>query len=211
MGLVGYIDILAAIKANPSTKTKAQIAVGIGHTAINPLIGSMHKTGLIHISGWSMEYDWPTEAIYSYGEGQDVEPPKFRPNGRPVSGVRGPVVRRPRAEVVALASLLRCLQEPMTKSELKDATGMAETTIRAALRRLQKHRMAYVSSWVSAPGRSFALCAAYELGDSKDKPKPKARTKNEVAKRYRDARKVREESQAIGRALAANDPFRVAA
>ena len=211
IGMPGYIDILSALKTKPRSKIAVQAATGLGHTAINPILASMHVLRLIHVSGWNMEYDCPTEPVFSYGPGEDAPPPTKRPSGHKVRGVRIPKVSRPRSEIVALAHLLRCLQEPITKDELHEQTGLSATAIRSAIRQLQKRRIAYVSCWVDAPGRSHALCAAFELGGKLDAPRPRALTKNEIAKRYRDARKAKEATSAIVMALAANDPFRAAA
>ena len=206
LGMAGYVKILAILRRQPCTTAEIQPLAGIGHTSAAALLPSFHLAGLAHIADWRQDYNCATMPVYAYGPGNDADMPAKRPTGKACNGARLSLRRVARPDVVALASVMRALSEPKTRQELHDETGLAATTIRLILRALKVSKLARVAEWLPKPGGGVPI-EAYQLGSGADTPRPKAITKSEVARRYREAKRQRESMLTIIRATAgvAND------
>lgn len=213
LGIVGYINILAAIYREPLTVAGIRERVGVGRTAIGYFIAGARHLRLVHIAGWQQEYNRPTLPMYAFGAGQDAPPPALRPTGKPIAGVRVSTICRPKPEVISCAAFLRAIADGATKVELAEHCGMSHCTVRLAIRALQRHRMVHVSAWIPTPG-ARTYTAVWQLGEGRSAARPAPQPKTVIAKRWRDAQRAKADMLQVLHAVAgrsANDTMREAA
>lgn len=186
--MVGYVAILAALRDSPSS-TRGVVEDGLcGRTAANSLIPAMHKLGLVHISGWEQRYKAPARPKYKAGEGEDASAPTVRDTGRDVKAIVAPIkayVAPP--ELLAFHDALEALREPMSCAQLREATGLAEGTVRALFAALLQHNMARIASYERQETGGSPV-AMYVLGRGKSAVRPE-RDKAATNERYRIKRR----------------------
>lgn len=196
LGMAGYARALVALKRTPLSTEGLSRALRIGRTAACPLLASLHALHLVHISGWEQRDNTPTVPRYSLGQAADAAAPATRPSGRPAGAPRIPRVRRPRAEIVSLANLVRALESPISKRELVAHCGIGLGTTRAVLRVLHAARLVHVSAWV-ATGRAYQPAAYWMLGKGPDEPRPARQAPAVTQQRYRIAAKAKAQARAL--------------
>lgn len=203
MGLAGYIGLYAALAKKPMTATELMLDQLVGHNAIYRYLTTLHTVGQLHIVDWRMEPNVRAQPVYAAGPGEDAALPA-RPNGRPC---KGPDKSRRRAlspSLIAFASLLRSLREPICRIELREETGYTDYFIGIALRALAKHKLARITSWVresdSIPGPPRAY---YQLGSGPNAKRPPRLTRSQIHYRHKARRASLSPLMAIHRALTA--------
>lgn len=201
LGLAGYARMLALLRTGAMSAVEFESAAGVGHTTAHRLLLGLYALGLTHIASWGMEPDCPTLPRFTGFPGQDVAPPLFRPNGRPIAAVRMPRKIKPPAELAFFKLVLSCLEVPVTRGELKKATGINDYTARIALAALMKYRLAHIACWTSQPRPGGPRMANYMLGNAPSAHRPPMDSKAAVSKRYRERRAEREKFAPISIAL----------
>ncbi len=94
-----------------------------------------------------------------------------------------------RVNAIAIAELMVGLQDGChTMLELADMSGLAIQTVRNYCNQLHKRGAVFISDWRedAKGGRTLKV---YELGQGKDMPKPKRRSKAEACAKWRAKKK----------------------
>jgi len=192
LGMAGYARLLAILRTGPQSPVEFQSAAGVGHTTAHRILGSMYALGMIHIAGWRMEPESPTQPQFIGFPGSDVAPPAIRPNGRPIDGSRKPRAIKPTSELASFKLLLQTLESPASKDEIMAATGMSAQTVRRAVDALVKWRIARVALWTSRPHPGGAPMPNYQLGSEASAHRPPRTSARDVQRRYLRSRAERE-------------------
>lgn len=171
LGMVGYAHLAAMMCAAPCTATQLRHAAQIGHVAAYRWLMSLYQLGRVHIAAWQCQSKAPMLPLFSWGPGKDAEAPRLRPNGKPVAAVNMPV-RRLCHSVVAWEYLLRSIEAPASRVEVKAATGLDHTTIQEALASLVALGLAHVPMWVDRE-QGGAPLPQYQLGAGPNAPMPR--------------------------------------
>jgi DNA-binding transcriptional ArsR family regulator len=97
-----------------------------------------------------------------------------------------------RITALSQAVILRALtEEPSSVAELMEISGLSKCTVQNYLLALRKAKLIYVAAWESDPnGRMNTPC--YKWGSDKSDVKKPMMTKAEIAKRYRQRKKLKE-------------------
>lgn len=206
LGLAGYARILALLRTGAMSSVEFESAAGVGHTTAHRVLLGMYALGLVHIAGWSMEPDCPTLPRFIGFSGKDVAPPLFRPNGRPIAAVRMPRKIKPPAELAFFKLVLASLEEPVTRGELKQATGINDYTARIALAALLKYRIAHIACWTSQSRNGGPRMANFMLGSKPSAHRPPRDSSTVISKRYRERCAERAKFAPIAHALGLNPP-----
>lgn len=213
LGSQGYVDILRCVIDGPVSRSMVMERCGVNRTNCWRILETLHHMRIIHIAGWDERPRTAAMPLYAYGDLPDVAPPTVRPNGRRSLGVlhRGPTPACLMPEVIAFANILKALEEPATRDELRARTGSAVRTLRVTLDRLLLKRVAFICDW--EPRRVHGPpIPRFQIGiDEKDAKRPAPMPKNVVNARYRLASKAKAQDARIHRALAGNStPYREA-
>jgi hypothetical protein len=161
LGLDGYARALVRL-ASGATAQQLRLDGFISSRAnCNDFLGSLHKLGRIHVSGWLQEEKRRPQAVYTYGQGQDVPSPAFTLRGRPAMPGFVACVDVVRSDLLAFEILLDTLEgRKVTVPQLVEATGLNPQTIRKALAVLTPklaHRCGYRADRGNCPAAVFTL------------------------------------------------------
>lgn len=173
LGVLGYAYLAAMLQHTPSTAVQLRHAAQIGHMAAYRWLMSLYGLRRVHISGWHTPHKSPTVPIFGWGPGNDAPVPRLRPNGRPVQAVNLP---EPQVcpSIVAWEYLLRAIESPASRPEVKAATGLDCHTLQEALSTLVALGLAHVPLWMGRD-QGGAPLPQYQLGAGANarKPSPK--------------------------------------
>ncbi|MCU7372834.1 hypothetical protein PEC18_18715 [Paucibacter sp. O1-1] len=200
-GWRGYLDILRYLQKWPSTADQMAAACCVAEAKGTTVLRHLHAARLAHISGWtkssSPRANW--RPVWSAGHGHDAP--------RPGHGTRTWArANNLSAQLIALASVLRALVEPITVADLADVTGCNAGTIRLMLRHAKKIGFARISDWVPPASLGGHPAAMWRLGHGDNAPRPAAKTRAEIYAQNWQRRKGRQAMQALIRATAATQP-----
>lgn len=201
LGWLGYLDILRHIQLSPSTSD--QVAAVFNIAALNgpKVMRHLHAAKLAHISDWTKE-DAPRanwRPVWSAGHRPDA--------ARPGEGTRSWARSNNIApQLIALASAIRCLAEPITREDLVAATGCGDGTVRQMLKHAKRIGFVRVSDWIPPSSAGGPPTAMWCLGSRPDAPKPAAKSRTEIYAENWRRRKGRKAMQALIHATAANRP-----
>lgn len=198
----GYATILRGIYDRPSTKRDVAIDHGLNRQSAEKLVRGMQALGLIHRSGWAGT-EGLDAAVFSAGRGVDVPRPPNRTNGLPSRHRTDTVApARPPAELIAFASILRALDEPISCQEVARRAGTNDSSTRELLRHMHELRMVYLADW-DRRLHGGAPAALFMFGfDKPDAPRPKPEKTAVSWKRYDQGRRTRERMNRINFAIA---------
>lgn len=170
LGIVGYGSVLRQLQQGAST-TEQVCAAHIGcMNTTRFVIRKMHAVKLIHVAGWAPRATrcGGYTQLWGFGAGPDVQYPD---GGQPL---RTPSrSNNVSSSMVALSELLRALQEPCTKAELQDCTGLNEETIRKFLEHARRIHLVRIAGWQPTEGDGYSA-ALWQLGAGPTPPRPKA-------------------------------------
>jgi hypothetical protein len=203
MGMKGYIALYAALSRKPMSAAELIMDQLVGHNAVYRYLVTLHALGELHVVDWRVQPNIRAQPVYAAGPGQDAPLP-LRPNGRPSAGPNKARRRALSPALIAFASLLRSLREPICRAELREETGYTDYFIGIALRALMKNKLARITSWVresnSIPGPPRAY---YQLGSGPNAKRPPRLTRSQI--HYRQKARLASLSPllAIHRALTA--------
>lgn len=173
LGLVGYANLAAMLDDKPSTASSLTARAGLGHVAAYRWLMSLHSLGRVHIASWECKAKSPMLPVFAWGPGHDAPAPRVRPNGKPVQAVNLP---EPRVcpSVVAWEYLLRSIEAPASRVEVKAATGLDGTTVKEALAALVNLELAHVALWLDRDQGGIPL-PQYQLGAGRNVPMPRTK------------------------------------
>lgn len=175
LGMEGFVMLLALLRDEPLHVRRLQEAAGIGHTAAYRFLLSMHGLQRLHIAHWKAEPGRALAPCFAFGPGTDAAPPGARPNGRRVEGTRLPLPRV-NPSLIALETLLRALEEPASRQELQQATGLDIDTVRETVDAPVATGLAHVPLW-QWRDQGGAPVPQYQLGPGRNAPMPRVRPK----------------------------------
>lgn len=76
---------------------------------------------------------------------------------------------------------------PMTRLELENVLKLSNAATAYAIQQLRLHKHIHICGYERQPeGLRGGMAPIYKLGDKPDAPKPKAYTRQEIDKRYRE-------------------------
>jgi predicted transcriptional regulator len=186
-GFTLYARVVARLKI-PATARELATDIGITPCTALALTREMRSLGLLHVQGWRRVGSCgKPDRVYAFGLGEDAPAPLT--NGGKPGKVAPPRKCRPRAAVIAFASMLSALETPMTTLDLAEECGIARATALEFLRVAHSVGLVGIAAW----NPSGSLHApAYALGVKKDKLKPQPESKPSICRRYRANLKARE-------------------
>lgn len=185
LGLVGWANFLRRIQIAPYTTAELMGHEVTCHNTVRVLMRRMHAVRLIHIGGWQARevkckgYS----AIWHFGAGQDVPYPDGKAPNQP---------RRAKniiSGMVAFAALMQALEDPTTKADLQDATGLSEETIRVFLEHARTIGLVRIAEWQATQGDGYPA-AMWQIGDAPDKRRPKPMPRAKVQRVARERRRA---------------------
>lgn len=171
-GAAGYVRMLALLRDHACTAVEFKTLADLNVCNAYKIICTMHRVGLVRIAAWRPGGSGKLYPVFSYPGGEDAPTP---PNAAP------PLRSKMVAGVIALATVVRELQSPTTKTELMAESGFAHDTVKLLLDALKANGLVRITDWVARAkdGRGQRL-PVYVLGSGRDKPKPKPKTRREI-------------------------------
>lgn len=187
LGMVGYAHLGAMLRSTPCTAVQLKGLAQLGQAAAYRWLMSLHGLGRVHIAGWQSRPRVPTVPVFAWGPGIDCPPPRLRPNGKPVQAINLPAPRVC-ASLVAWEYLLRSIESPASRQEVKAATGLDNTTLQESLAALLAVGLAHIPLWLDRPQGGNPL-PQYQLGAGTNAPMPRPkRAEQKALVRTRQAR-----------------------
>jgi hypothetical protein len=200
IGMAGYVRILAMLRDEPRTVRELADTGIVGRTGAGRIIGSLHHLRVLRIVGWRQRPGCRTQPMYGISKAEDAPAPALRPNGRPVEPLKPRKVLLS-TEVVALVSLMRALEDPMSKAELMQATGLWLGGLRPVLAALRRHGFVRIALWVH-PAHG-PVVPHFQLGSGYDASRPPRITRSETNRRYMARRQEAKKYRALQHAFCA--------
>lgn len=201
LGLQAYARILAEVAASPTTPARAGEALCVGKQSMREILWRMEHMGLVHVTGWTQPELKRGFLAPMFAAGQGVSCPYPRQLRRHAPG--SSLARStPKPELMAFASVIRCLRDGMTRREIRAETGIAVMRLGLLLRELRRLGLAHRSAWSVRDDGAGAPAEVLSYGPGKDAPRPKALTEEERGLRYRTKRRARELTAAVTHAIA---------
>ena len=187
--------ILRCLASADKTPEEVAHESGASPVATRDTIGRMAVLKIVHQVSASSKL---TAARYRLGRptGANLMPKiRLRPSDPGGGG----------AALIAFAALVRALAAaPISANDLVETTGCTINTIRMQLAALRKANVAYRAEW-HRDREAGEWCAHWRFGiDKRDAVKPRAKTRQELRKRYKSNRRERDATTAIIRMIAAN-------
>ena len=172
IGFSGYASILACTKT-PVTDVQVAEITGIGQPCVRRLLKQFHALRLIHRVGWELPKHGFDKPIYALGPGEDV-PTRMAANGKPMPHADF----RPRLQerVVAFASVIHALDQPMTLAELEAQSGVFGSRLSELTRHLMRPevRLIRICAWQRRQAPGGRPVRVLEYGpDQRDAPRPR--------------------------------------
>jgi hypothetical protein len=185
IGLIGYAEILGAVRVAPLSGIEVTAAIGRDHPQnINEVLRAMLGLRLVHVAAWTAPVRYaPPRPRFRAGDGVDVPPPATKWGDR--SGFSAMMLspKRPGINMLALAELMRLLRErPSRLPEIADKSGIHETRVGPLMRELHRQRLVHVAVWMR--GRSGPPAAFYALGARRDAARPAPLTSSQTTRNW---------------------------
>lgn len=192
----GYVPILRAIYDAKGAMTWVALAEQFfdgRRLSAQQALEEMLTLKLVHVAGWApvkLAHRTMPTALYAYGSGENAPHPGYA-NGAQRAELR----RRPRAELIALASAIEALQEDQHHgASLAEELGVGSKVARKLIAALHAAGFVHIADWHRRPDGGVQ-CALHSFGiDQKDKPRPKPIPTAEHWRRHNANRSARRRS-----------------
>lgn len=182
VGFAGYASVLACTK-KPVTDLQVSATTGVHHPYIRRLLKQFMALRLVHRVGWEPRPRGVDAPIYLIGPGENV-PPRMTVGGRPMP--HADHRHKLQERVVAFASVIHALEDPLTLIELERQSGIVISRLSELTRHLLHAdiRLIYVCAWVwrDTPGGPPMRVFRYGV-DLPDARRPKRRVQEVVRER----------------------------
>lgn len=206
IGIAGYSAVLRSLADVFETSEQVALRHGLHVGTARKMLRRLHDMRVIRVADWVSSKPRALACpVYAFGDGPDVPRPPCRCTGEPSRHHGATTIKaKPQPELVAFASLIKALCHASTANELAERTGIHFNTIRKAVKHMQAIGLIHIAEWeVHDTGGKKA--PMYRLGVGKaNKAKPRARTSQEIQKKYRDGLAQRKRLLRITHALASN-------
>lgn len=166
--------ILAAIAQKPSTSKELSNSIFLCRDGVNIHVRQMMEVSprLIHISGWQRNERGRPSPIYSTGDLPDAVLVKSRtPKRHLIAG----------NQKQNILNLTR--RSPMSAIEIGDAIGLSKAQAIKYINELRSNGKMCVKEWRPGTHGGYPT-PLYGAGNSKDKPRPPAKTQAEKRKQF---------------------------
>lgn len=164
LGMSGYVRILAAL---PGTAEQVQQTTGLCESTVRLLLREFRQLRIIHCSATAPgRLRSAPVNVWAFGDGQAPAGVQFRE-----------VKSRPRAQSIAFGSLVRCLREPHTMTELSEETGLHLASVRRTVAALRKAGLSHVAEWQQRHGTPSRR---HVMGAGKDAARPRPLTRKQI-------------------------------
>lgn len=177
----------------PASSWGAADALGIWECTARGLLREFHTLGLVHVAGWARVglHGVPTR-LYLAGEGDDAPPPLTTLGAVCKTAIKSPM--RPRAAVIAFASIWRALESPCSIAELAEETGVGAPALYRLMNYLRTQKIVGIGAWTIC---GSTRAAHYQRG-VEDARRPPRESNSKVAKRWRQRQKARKLNLVLG-------------
>lgn len=187
-GYALYARMLQLTAAQPMTAAALGKATGFHVQWVLDALWRMELAGIVHVSGWA-----PPQ------KGRGIKSPVFKAGpgiSKPYPAERVPRNvggrRRMRART-CLASFIVLVRQlligDVTRTDLMTETGMAHHRIQVVLGILRRADLAHRSSWKRKVEGEHQWAEAFTWGPGEDVPRPAARSRLEINREWRAARR----------------------
>lgn len=200
IGFAGYASVLACTKTARTDLEVSEIT-GIRHAQTRRLLKQFLSLRLIHRVGWQKRPHGLDAPIYLIGPGENA-PASLTVDGRPMPYADHR--HRLQARVVAFASLIHALEDPMTLGELERQSGIVGGRLSDLTRHLLHPdiRLIHVCAWQrrdGAPGGAPMRVMRYgpDMPDAR-RPRPNEAVKRAVKRAQKDIHKPAWDRLVIG-------------
>lgn len=185
-GWQAVIRLLGLVGSGKNKKRDICEEFNIKYDAAGRILKRLVGLKLIHVAGWekSEARSIPLE-IYAFGPGVNVpRPPNVNGELSRHKAVTGSP-QRLGGDLIALAHVIRTMQEPCTMREIAEITGVCQRHLSSVMRWMREARIAYISGYEPRLyGGSMSILFAIGL-DMPDAPHPSRRPANRKDKRER--------------------------
>lgn len=165
---------------------------GVDRQSVFFALAGMQKLGLAHRCGVALSTGARNVPISVWARGPGVSVPLY---SRRVS------TRRPKASMIAWASIMSELEKGGTIMRIADATGVTDAAIRGVVKILRSYGKVYRMGWDYTS--SNTLAAEYMLGEGEDVRRPPRKSQKQSSREYYERQPSRRAANAIAQALAA--------
>lgn len=200
-----YASLLKAVVRDMKPISEVAVDAGCSVRMGRIIMARLHTLGMVHIAGWISSKKGPSSACWRMGNQKDVPSPVCSNGNTLPPREKRPL--RPRVvgvETLHFSRLIRTLSEPISAEDIRVITGRAPSTIYHSLRTLRAVGLAHICEW-DRPRHAGDFTPLWQFAlDKADKPRPRAYTAQELHRRHRTARKQRDQTLAVLRALSAN-------
>lgn len=167
LGWLGYIEILVFLQRAPATTFDIERQCGIADGSGWALMRKLRVVKLVHISGWAPHPARRRKLVplWSPFEGADAPRP---------SGAERELPSRSKnlsANLIALASIIRALRQPISAEDLATETGCTAHYLRIQLRAMRDVGFVRIADWKPFLG-SGPPTALWALGKGADARRP---------------------------------------
>jgi hypothetical protein len=174
-GLYLCIRLMGLCKESPLTAADAATKTGHGQRTCAIWLRGLELIGRLHVVDWvQCNVKGPRAAVWAYGAGASTLPPCGRRPSRRVS----------MANLGSLRVIMDCLQDPCSRQELAEVSGMSPATINPVLRALRREKLVRVWGHDRAVGATGPHYELFRLGSGPDAPRPAARPMVECQRAY---------------------------
>lgn len=208
LGWHGYAEVMKALRATPMTNGEIAERFSMTPCAAALMTRQMACVGLVHVSAWEKpsNQNGPWRAVFSLGQG--VEPP-YPGKSRHKAYERKNNLR---SSLISLASVVRCLEHPVSIKDLVEFTGCSPSGMTTLIRTMHKLGLVYVADWSVRVGQGGYPERLFQFGERADARLPDPMSEKLRNKRRYWTRVERAKHQEFINASAGNsDAWRAAA
>ena len=186
-GHAAYARMLALTKT-PATVAQVVEKTGAQRQTTREILWRMERLGLVHVCGW----EEPTgrssfmAPLFLLGQGVSVPYPR-QINRQPLGSKPG----RPRAELLAFATIIRLLRHGATRNELHEQTGVAYMRVSNLLRELRRLGLLHTSDWRARDDGCGKPAEVLSFGPGRNAQRPKTLTRAEIDRNNRQRRQAK--------------------
>ena len=182
MGLQAYARILASLRDTPGTAWDLAERFNRGRQRMGETLWRLERGGFVHVSDWVPNLRGRGMLIPRFVFGPGTSAPYPVPLRRKTHGV-GLVLSDPRPELVGFMSILRAMEQPVSRAELREATGYSHHRLSELLRCMRALGLVHVAGWNTERIGNPAQLFQFGAGADVRKPRPKSRA--EIGRDFR--------------------------
>lgn len=196
-GWFSLTALVAIVAALPGSSDDVALRTGMPRPRVHKALRQLNGLRIVHKSGYEHRGVRKSCAIV-WGPGDKPDATLLTLDGLERRDLQH-TPRRPSAQVIAFASMVRALDDPQTARSLCAATGMSKRSVYAFLKAMAAADLVHVAGWDRS---GWQWVPEYLIGKGRSMPKPAAQTRQQILARSAAAVAGRKRQRLIQDALA---------